>query len=136
MIVQQCFLLLKSSQKTISNFYLDSLIVTEQYKRWNINNGTTIDDVENLDLIMPMYNLIEYSTDYSETTGSLWLYSKDEATNFDADIANNNNFKSFEYKVKLLETAVADGPNGILRNTTITVQLKYLSNFWRSLERP
>ena len=136
MIVQQCFLLLKSSQKTISNFYLDSLIVTEQYKRWNINNGTTIDDVENLDLIMPMYNLIEYSTDYSETTGSLWLYPKDEATNFDADIANNNNFKSFEYKVKLLETAVADGANGILRNATITVQLKYLSNFWRSPERP
>ena len=85
---------------------------------------------------MPMFNLIEYSTDYSETTGSLWLYSKDEATNFDADIANNNNFKSFEYKVKLLETAVADGANGILRNATITVQLKYLSNFWRSLERP
>ena len=46
---------------------------------------------------MPMYNLIEYSSYYSETT-SLWFYSKDEATN--ADIANTNNFKSFEYKVK------------------------------------
>ena len=59
---------------------------------------TTIDDAEDLDLVMPMYNLIEYSSNYSETTGSLWFYSKDEATNFNADIANNN-FKSFEYKV-------------------------------------
>ena len=41
------------------------------------------EDAEDLDLVMPMYNLIEYSSNYSETTGSLWLYSKDEATNFD-----------------------------------------------------
>ena len=64
---------------------------------------TTIDDAENLDLVMPMYNLIEYSSNYYETTGSLWFYSKDEAANFDADIVdNNNNFESFNYKAKLL----------------------------------
>ena len=56
---------------------------------------TTIDDAENLELVMPTYNLIEYSSNYFETTGSLWFYPKDEATNFDADIANNTNFKSF-----------------------------------------
>ena len=39
-----------------------------------------------------MYNLIEYSSKYSETIGSLWFYSKDEATNFNADIAKINNF--------------------------------------------
>ena len=44
-------------------------------------NGTTIDHAEHLNLGMPMYNLIEYSSNYSETTGSLWFYSKDEATN-------------------------------------------------------
>ena len=44
---------------------------------------------------MPMYNLIEYSSYYSETTERLWFHSKDEATNFNADIANTNNFKSF-----------------------------------------
>ena len=49
-----------------------------------------------LDLVMPMYNLIEYSSNYSETTGSLWFYFKDEATNFNADITNTNNFKSFK----------------------------------------
>ena len=48
---------------------------------------------------MPMYNLIDYSSSYSETTGSLWFYSKD----FNSDIANNNNFKSFVYKAKLFQ---------------------------------
>ena len=51
---------------------------------------------------MSMYNLIECSSNYSETKGSLWFYSKDETTNFNADIADTDNFKSFEYKAKLL----------------------------------
>ena len=46
---------------------------------------------------MRMYNLIECSSNYSDTTGSLFFYSKDEATNFDADNANNSAFKSFDY---------------------------------------
>ena len=76
-----------------------------------------------------MYNLIEYSSNYSETTESLWFYSKDEATNFNADIANNNNFKSFEYKAKSLGNTEADENNGILKNAKIAVPLKYLNNF-------
>ena len=43
----------------------------------------------------------------------LWFYSKDEATNFNADIANNNNFKSFEYEAKLLENTVTDGATAV-----------------------
>ena len=46
---------------------------------------------------MPIYNLIEYNSSYSETTGSLWFYSKDEATNFNANI----DFKSIKYKARL-----------------------------------
>ena len=46
-----------------------------------------------------MYNLIEYSSNYSETTGSLWFYSKDEETNFDANIENTDDFKSFKCKL-------------------------------------
>ena len=95
-------------------------------------DGTTIDDAEDLDLVMSMYSLIEYSSNYSETTGSLWFYSKDEAINFNADIANYDNFKSFKYKAKSLGNTAADGVNGILRNATIAVPLKYLSNLWRS----
>ena len=84
-----------------------------------------------------MYNLIEYSANYSETTGSLWFYSKDEAPDFNADIVNDNNFKSFKYKAKLLGNTVAqadNAANGILKTATIAVVLKYLNNIWRSLE--
>ena len=56
---------------------------------------TTIDDVENLCLVMSMYNLIEYSSNYSKATERLWFYSKVEATNFNNNIANTNNFNSF-----------------------------------------
>ena len=101
---------------------------------------TTVDNAENLDLVMSMYNLIEYSSNYSETTGSLWFYSKDEATDFNAVIVNNNSFKSFEYKTKLLGNTVAQpDPNdasGILKNSAIAVPLKYLSNFQRLREIP
>ena len=94
--------------------------------------GTAIHDAE--DLVMPMYNLIEYCSNYSETTGSLWFYSKHEATYFNADIVNNNDFKSFKYKAKLLGNTFADGANGILKNATIAIPLKYLSDFWIPLK--
>ena len=87
-----------------------------------------------------MYNFVEYSAKYSETTESLWFCSKDEVINFNAVIDNDNNFKSFNHKIKLLENTVAQpntiNVNGILRNAAIAVLLKYLSNFWRSLEMP
>ena len=93
-----------------------------------------------LDLVMQMCNLIEYSSSYSETTGTLWFYSKDEANNFNADIVNDDNFKSFKCKAKLLANTAAqhapNAPNGILKNAAISVPLKYLSNFWRSLKMP
>ena len=70
-------------------------------------DGTTIDDAEDLDFVMPMYNLIKYSSNHSKITRSLWFCSKDTTTNFNADIASTNNFKSFKYKVKLLGNTVA-----------------------------
>ena len=76
-----------------------------------------------------MYNLIvEHISNYSETTGILWFYSKDEATSFNINIENTDNFKSFKYKAKLLGNTVAkttpNNPNGILKNATIAVRLK------------
>ena len=96
-------------------------------------DGTTIDDAENLYLIMLLYNVLEYSSNYSETTRNLWLYSKDEATDFNDNIANTNNFKSFKYKAKNMERNMEDQPNPnhankILKNTTIAVPLKYSNN--------
>ena len=99
-------------------------------------DGTTIDDTEDLDLVMPMCNLIEYCSNYSETTANLWFYSRDEVTNFNADIEDTNNFKSFKYNTELIRNTGTDGVNGILRNATNLMPLKYLSNFWRSHKMP
>ena len=57
-----------------------------------------------------MYNLIEYSSNYSDTTGSLWFHSKDKATSFTADITNTDHLKSFKFLAKLLGNTVAQ-PN-------------------------
>ena len=82
---------------------------------------------------MPRYNLIEYSSSYSKTTGSLWFYSKDEATNFNAHITNTDDFKSFKQKAKLLGSTVpqpaTNADNGILKNAAIVVSLKYYATF-------
>ena len=62
-------------------------------------------------------------SNYSETIGSLWFYSKNEATNFNGDIESTNHFKFFKYKAKLLGNTVPDGANGILKNATIAEAL-------------
>ena len=73
---------------------------------------------------MPMYNLVEYSSNYSQTTESLQFYSKDESTNFNADIANSD-FKSFKYKANELlgNAAVQPNPNHANNETVKMEQL-------------
>ena len=63
-------------------------------------DGTTIADDEDLDLVMPMYNLLEYN--YSDTTGSLWFYFKDEANDFNNNIDNSDGFKYFKCQSGLI----------------------------------
>ena len=77
---------------------------------------------------MPITNQKEYSSNYFEATGDFSFFSK-EANNFNADIANDNNFKSLKYKAELLGSTVPDGANGILEIATIAVPLNYLINF-------
>ena len=62
------------------------------------------------------------------------VFSKVEVTNFNANIPNNNNFNFFQYKAKLSGNTEGDRVNKILKNATIDAPLKYISNFWRSLE--
>ena len=95
---------------------------------------TTTDDVADLELFILMYNLIEYSSNYSEIIGSLWFCSKGETTNVNADIANGDNFNSFKYNTKLLEKTDVDEVNRNLRIVAIPLPLKYWSNFSRLLE--
>ena len=87
---------------TIINSYLPIEVTfkkcTSFIKCITETDGTTIDDTEDLGLIMPMYNLLEYSSNYSDTTAILWFYFKDKATNFNANIEDDNAFKSFKYK--------------------------------------
>ena len=81
---------------------------------------------------MPMYNLIEYSDNYSDTSGSLWGFKRDEIVD-NADVTNDDNAPSFKYKANLIGNTEN---NGTKNGVKIAVPLKYLSNFWRSLEMP
>ena len=96
-------------------------------------SNTQIDNAKDIDIVMPMYNLIEYSDNYAKTTGSLWQYCKDIPTrNNNKQIVNfaaNNLTDSFNFKAKIT------GNNGI-KDVEIMVPLKYLSKFWRTLEMP
>ena len=79
---------------------------------------------------MPMYNLIEYSDNYSDTSGSLWGFKRDDIDN-NTNVANDNDSPSFKYKASLIPNTEVDGTK---KEVKIAVPLKYLSNFWRSLE--
>ena len=81
---------------------------------------------------MPMYNLIEYSDIYSDTSGSLWNFKRDEIIN-NADVINDDNVPSFKYKSNIIGNTENDATKNGLK---IAAPLKYLSNFWRSLEMP
>ena len=99
-------------------------------------NNTKIDNAEYVDIVKPMYNLIEYSDNYSKTYGSLWQYCKEiPAIDNNVDISNFNGANatdSFNFKTKITGQT---NNNGII-NVEIMVPLKYLSNFWRTLEVP
>ena len=85
---------------------------------------------------MPIYNLIEYSDNYSGTSGSLWQFKRDEVPANNADLTIDNS-ESFKYKAALVgKTANHNNGNSFVKDTKIVVPLKYLSNFWRSLEMP
>ena len=103
-------------------------------------NDEHVDAAENLDTVMPMYNLIEYSDNYQDSSATLYQYKRDEPPEDDAvaDLTADNS-DSFKYKIKLLGyvTEVADDAAGVRRlNVKVVVPLKYLSNFFRSLEVP
>ena len=98
-------------------------------------NDEHVDTAENLDIAMPMYNLIEYSDNYQDSSATLYQYKRDEPPDNIANHLTQGNSKSFDYKVKLLGNQVLDGAIAKL-SVKIVVPLKYLSNFFRSLEMP
>ena len=99
-------------------------------------NDEHVDGANNLDIIMPMYNLIEYSGNYSDTSGRLWQFKRDEspvANDENPDNVSTANSTFFKYKSNLFKPLAA-ADNGVFKNVKIAVPLKYLSNFWKSLE--
>ena len=95
-------------------------------------NDTFVDYANFINITMPIFNLIEYSDNYSDTSGSLWGFKRDEIVN-NAGVTNDDNAPSFKYKASIIGNTEDNGrKNGV----KIAVPLKYLSNFWKSLEIP
>ena len=84
-----------------------------------------------INITVPLYKLIEYSENYSDTSGSLWDFKRDEIDN-NANVSDDN-APSFKYKASNIGNTEN---NGTKNGVKIVVPLKYLSNFWRSLEIP
>ena len=122
-------------------------------------NGELIEDADDLDIVMSMYNLLEYSKNYRKTIGSLYNYYRDELSD-DADDDNFGNIKvvnsnTFKYKTKIIGNtydvhARIPNPDGagqidnpiynVNKNDTqeveLAIPLKYLGNYWRALNIP
>ena len=121
-------------------------------------NGVLVENAEDLNIVMPMYNLLKYSKNYSKTSPSLWNYYRDELTDETNDNNGPNknviNSKSFKYKTSITGSTYnvprritgADGnpvnnPNYDrnkrgTKEVEIAVPLKHLGNFWNSLNIP
>ena len=111
-------------------------------------NGELIEDADDLDIVMSMYNLLEYSKNYRKTIGSLYNYYRDELSD-DADDNNFDNIKivnsnTFKYKNKIIGNTynVNAGVQGYdvnkngMQEVELAIPLKYLGNFWRALNIP
>ena len=112
-------------------------------------NGLKIDNTEDLDVVMPMYNLLEYSINYRKTTGSLWNHYRDEPSN-----PLSSDSESFKYKTGVTGNTYNDDKkitdddgnehdnpkydaNKVGQNETeVVIPLNYLSNFLKSLNIP
>ena len=102
-------------------------------------NNTLIGNAEGLRIVLPMYDLLEYSENYSNKSGSLWNYYRDKVNDDENENHNNNRInnnktiasKSFKYKAQIIGST-PDNENRL--TAEVVVPLKYLSNFWTSLD--
>ena len=105
-------------------------------------NDEHVDTAENLDIVMSMYNLIEYSDNYPDSSATLYQYKRDELPEgYPIPNLTANNSSSFKYKVNLLgNIPQLDDAADVARvgrlNVKVVVPLKYLNNFFRLLEMP
>ena len=103
-----------------------------------IKGGKT-DNAEDLEVVLPLYNLLEYSKNYRKTTGSLWNYYRDEPSNL-----LSSNSESFKYETNIRGNTYNNGADEAnydvkkvgKNETEVVIPLKYLSKFWKSLNIP
>ena len=110
-------------------------------------NGELIEDADDLDIVMSMNNLLEYSKNYRKTIGSLYNHYRDELSddaddnNFDnIKVINSKTFKTFKiigntYDVDAGAQGCCVNKNGT-QQVELAIPLKYLGNFWRALNVP
>ena len=112
-------------------------------------NDIKIDNAKDIDVVMPMYNLLEYSKNYKKTTESSWNYYRDQPSH-----PLSTNSESFKYKTSItrntynvddritdadgneVDNPICDAKKIGMNETEIDIPLKYLSNFWTSLDIP
>ena len=92
-------------------------------------NSVLIDNAEDLDFVMPMYNLIEYKKNYRKTTGSLWNYYRDEPDNDEI-----RDSKSFKYRTSI--TGNTPNDSDTITGAEIVITLKHMSDFRKSFKIP
>ena len=93
-------------------------------------NDEYVEKAEDLDIVMPMYNLLEYSDNYQNLAGNLCQFKRDEPPNNNANVVNDTT--SLVYESKLIKGT----DNNNVNNAKLVVPLKYVSKFSRSLEMP
>ena len=99
-------------------------------------NDEHVDTAENLDITMPMYNLIENSDNYQDSSAALYRYKRDEPPDDAVADLTADNSSSLKYKVSLLGNPVVANNIARINVKVVVPSLKYLSNFFRSLEMP
>ena len=97
-------------------------------------NNVVLDKANHIYIAVPMYYLMEYSDNYSDRSGSLWQFKRDEDPTNNVDLTIDNS-QSFKYKTALVvKTANKNNRNSFAKETKIVLPLKYLYNFCRLLE--
>ena len=115
-------------------------------------NDSQVDTADNLDLAMNLYNMLEYSDNYADTTGSLYQYKRSEPRDNNGNVGNlGTALSSFRYQSGLVQKQLTTPKLGnvpanadpncanlhrIWKNIKNVVPLKYISNFFRNLELP
>ena len=97
---------------------------------YNYTNDEHVDNADNLDNIMTMYNLTEYNDNFSDASRILWQFKRDESSVTNAvnpDNVSTANSISFKYKSSLFKPLTATD-NGVFKDVKIAVPLKYMSN--------